>query len=128
MDPVSQVVIALVSCLVYVGGSAYILGWKVTHFLESLKHVIKLEVTDVVGRICLVGMILLAALFLIALLSHEAIELVKLIVRPNMMQHALNWGLAFVCITLFFVVNLIVLGTLSAARTRKSSSTGKGGS
>jgi hypothetical protein len=116
MQPLLQLSLTLLILLVFIAVLAIIISVKFDKLLSSLSRPIKLEFYDPIGKICLVGLILIAALFLICFMEGAGLELVRSFLKPDLEPHTINATMAFSIVALTFIGNLIVLSLLAKQR------------
>jgi hypothetical protein len=95
-----------------------IIGVKLDKLLDSLARTIKLEFYDPIGKVCIVGIILITFLFLICFMSSEVMALVTSFLKPELASHSINPTMGILIVVLSFAINLVVLSILEAYRKR----------
>jgi len=116
--PIIRQFFTLLLVLGFIFGLAWVLDWKLHKLLTSLKEVIKLEVTDPIGRLCLLGLVLFIAIFLVVFISDEAFKLASSSVTPEIVSHSINLNMLVVIAPIYFIINLIILALLKNIRPK----------
>lgn len=112
----SFLILAMVIMFIWALGA--VIHWKLHKILTAINSVIKLEVSDRIGRICLSGIILFIVVFLVCFISDDAFKLVARLLPPDAVAHSINLNMMFVVTILTFFLNLIVLAWLKGARPK----------
>jgi predicted PurR-regulated permease PerM len=117
--PVFRLCLTLLIVLGFIWGLARIIHWKLHELLTSINSVIKLEVSDPIGRICLTGIVLFITLFLVCFVSDEAFKLASSFLPPELVSHSINLNMLAVITSLTFFINLAILAWLKTVRPNK---------
>lgn len=116
MDEIVKVAIVFALILVFISVLSVIVGWKFEKLLSTLKVVIRLEVTSPPGRVSLLTNFLIFILFLVLSVFHEAMALVKALVKSELELSSFNLVSGFTIVAMMFLANLIVLAVLYGKR------------
>lgn len=116
MHPLATLSLTLLILLGFLGILAWIITVKFSHLLKALRESIKLEFYDPIGLICLAGLMLIGALFLILFMEGSGLELVKAFLKPELVAHSVNATVGFLIVAGVFLGNLVVLLLLNRKR------------
>jgi len=113
MSRVFQLLVVLVAVLVYLWALCWIMEAKFKTLLRSFRYVLKLEITDQAGRICLFGTTIVTGFVIGPLLFVEAFELVRFLAGDRGEASLVIAVVGIVLVPAIFFGNLCFLGKVS---------------
>jgi len=116
MEEIIKVATVFALILVFISFLSVIIGWKFEKLLSTLRVVIRLELTSAAGRVSLLTNFLIFILFLILSVFHEAMTLVKALVKSELELSSFNPVSGFTIVAMMFMANLVVLAVLYGKR------------
>ena len=116
MEEIVKVAIVFALILIFISLLSVIVGWKFEKLLSTLRVVIRLELSSAAGRVSLLTNFLIFVLFLVVSVFHEAMALVKALVKSELELSSFNVVSGFTIVAMMFLANLVVLAVLYGKR------------
>lgn len=112
LAPLVTLILTLLVILGFMWALVRILHYKTESILTSINKVVKLEIRDPIGRICLVALVVMLVTFVMCFVSDEVFNFAAKLLHPELVSHSINLNMMVIVIAFMFVGNLVVLAYL----------------